>query len=76
MNTQGSRGDSSAHLRCPMCGSAMNRHAEKLVFARESVESIESAEPGAGAHGFEDGGFVDEFHTCPHCRYVLERRAR
>jgi len=48
----------------------MNRHAEKVVFSRESVESIESAE------SFEDEALVDEFHTCPHCRYVLERRAR
>jgi len=53
----------------------MNCHAEKLVFRSESIELVES-EPGAGAHEFEEAGFVDEFHTCPACRYVLERRAR
>ena len=73
MNSPATRGDSSAHLRCPKCGSAMNRHAEKLVFRAE--ESAGASEPAAGA-GFEEQGFVDEFHTCTHCRYVLERRAR
>ena len=51
----------------------MNRHAEKLVFRVE--KSAGSSEPAAGA-GFEEQGLVDEFHTCTHCRYVLERRAR
>jgi len=57
----------------------MNRHAEKLVFQSpsiDSVESVESVEPPAGARGFEDEGFVEEFHTCPGCRYILERRVR
>ena len=65
--------EDTRHLPCPRCGSAMNRHAEKLVFWAE--KSAGSSHPAASV-GFEEQGLVDEFHTCTHCRYVLERQAR
>jgi uncharacterized C2H2 Zn-finger protein len=58
---------SSARLACPRCGATMNRHAEKIVF---------SGDPGDSPSGLELEGAVEEFHTCPGCRYVLERRTR
>jgi len=64
--------EDTSHVPCPRCGSATNRHAEKLVFRADSIESVEST---AGATRFEDEGFVEEFHTCPACHYVLERPA-
>ena len=51
---------SSGRLLCPGCGSEMNFHAEKI--------------DAAGAETGLDG-IVAEFHTCPACKYVLERAA-
>jgi hypothetical protein len=45
----------------------MNVHAEKLDFSRALTEP-EAVDP-------ELGGVVEEFHTCPACKFVLERRA-
>jgi ribosomal protein S27AE len=50
----------SGRLLCPRCGGPMNFHAEKI-------------DPAADA-GSDD--VVAEFHTCPACKYVLERTAR
>ena len=50
----------SGRLLCPRCGGPMNFHAEKI-------------DPAAAAAGRED--VVAEFHTCPACKYVLERAA-
>jgi hypothetical protein len=55
-------------LPCPRCGNRMTRHAEKIVFRGDAAEA---SDPGGGIDGV-----VDEFHTCPACRYVLERRSR
>ena len=53
----------SGRLVCPRCGTEMNRHAEKIDYAADS----DAFDPALG-------GVLSEFHTCPHCRYVLERR--
>jgi len=63
MNTRNSTA-APAHLSCPMCGTPMNRHAEKID-TRLASESVEDTELG---------GALCEIHTCPNCRYVLERR--
>ena len=49
----------SGRLPCPRCEGPMNLHARKL-------------DPAADA-GSEDA--VEEFHTCPACKYVLQRAA-
>ena len=49
----------SGRLLCPRCGGPMNFHAEKI-------------DPAADV-GQDD--VVSEFHTCPACKYVLERAA-
>ena len=51
-------------LLCPRCDGRMNRHAVKVD---------RGADP-AGADADLDG-VVAEFHTCPACKYVLERRS-
>ncbi len=53
-------------LICPRCGSEMNRHAEKLDYGADPAGT--SFDPALGA------GLM-EFHTCPGCKYVLERAA-
>ena len=50
----------SHRLPCPRCGGSMNFHAEKIDRAADG--------------GSEE--VVAEFHTCPACKYVLERAAR
>jgi ssDNA-binding Zn-finger/Zn-ribbon topoisomerase 1 len=54
-------------LRCPECGAEMNFHAEKLDLSR-SFEGVAEADP-------ELGGVLVEIHTCPACKFVLERPA-
>jgi ssDNA-binding Zn-finger/Zn-ribbon topoisomerase 1 len=49
---------------CPKCGTEMNHHAEKLDQSRGDEDDLEL------------GGVVVEIHTCPVCRFVLEREAR
>ena len=50
-------------ITCPACGAEMNRHAEKV--------------DSSGTEGFDSelGGVLMEFHTCPACGLVVERRA-
>ena len=58
----------SGRLICPKCGGEMNFHAEKIDYGA-----------GLAAPASVDaslGGVVEEFHTCPACKYVLERAAR
>jgi hypothetical protein len=45
----------------------MNFHAEKLDLSRALTEP-DAVDP-------ELGGVVEEFHTCPVCKLVLERPA-
>jgi ssDNA-binding Zn-finger/Zn-ribbon topoisomerase 1 len=52
-------------LRCPECGAEMNCHAEKIDMSR-TFEDVVPADP-------ELGGVLVEIHTCPVCRFVLER---
>jgi ssDNA-binding Zn-finger/Zn-ribbon topoisomerase 1 len=52
-------------VRCPECGAEMNFHAEKIDFSRVLSE-FAPADP-------ELGGVLVEIHTCPVCRFVLER---
>jgi rubredoxin len=49
----------SGRWLCPRCGGPMNFHAEKIDPAADSGR----------------GEVVAEFHTCPACKYVLERAA-
>jgi hypothetical protein len=58
----------SGRQLCPRCGDEMNRHAEKLDYGAALADP-------AGADSIL-GGVLEEFHTCPACRYVLERRLR
>lgn len=51
-------------LLCPRCGGEMNLHAEKVDRAADPARS-----------DAELDGVVAEFHTCPACKYVLERVA-
>jgi predicted RNA-binding Zn-ribbon protein involved in translation (DUF1610 family) len=55
-------------LMCPQCGSEMNRHCEKIMYAN-----------GAENEGLVDpvlGGILQEFHTCPKCGSSAARAAR
>ena len=52
---------------CPRCGSGMNRHAEKPDYG---------ADPSGPSFAVIFGAVLMEFHTCPGCKYVLERSAR
>ena len=56
----------SGRVICPRCGSEMNRHAEKLDY---------SVDPSGPFFDATLGAALMEFHTCPGCRYVVERGA-
>lgn len=56
----------STVLRCPKCGTPMNRHAEKLVYAENPAEA-RLADPLLG-------GLIEETHACPKCGNVEARR--
>ncbi len=67
------RADSEAAARegaivCTVCGATMNRHAEKVDFGIAPDETTRETDAVFG-------GAVQEFHTCPGCGYVTERRA-
>jgi ssDNA-binding Zn-finger/Zn-ribbon topoisomerase 1 len=55
-------------VRCPECGAEMNFHAEKLDLIR-ALDDPAATDP-------ELGGVVVQFHACPACKFVLQRRAR
>jgi hypothetical protein len=52
-------------LRCPMCGAEMNFHAEKVDLGN-TFEKVAEVDPDLG-------GALVEIHTCPGCRFVLDR---
>ena len=54
-------------ISCPMCGTPMNHHADKLDQGAAAVEP-HAVDPDLG-------GVVQETHACPNCGYVLFRRA-
>jgi hypothetical protein len=56
----------TARLRCPKCGTPMNRHAEKLVYADNAIDT-RRADPFLG-------GVLEETHACPGCGNVEARR--
>ena len=56
----------TTRLRCPKCGTEMNRHAEKLVYAGAAADSGR-VDPALG-------GQIEETHACPHCGNVESRR--
>jgi hypothetical protein len=62
MNDERTKTSPSGRLLCPRCGSQMNFHAEKID---------RSADPSGADTGLD--GVVAQFHTCPACKYVLER---
>jgi len=53
-------------LRCPKCGTEMNRHAEKLVYSDNAVD--------AGRIDPMLGGLIEETHACPGCGNAEYRR--
>jgi predicted RNA-binding Zn-ribbon protein involved in translation (DUF1610 family) len=53
-------------LRCPRCGTEMNRHAEKLVHP-DSAADLRRVDP-------QLGGLLEETHACPGCGNVEARR--
>ncbi len=53
-------------LRCPQCGAAMNRHAQKLAY----VDSTAELQPVDRA----GEGLLEEIHACPGCGNVESRR--
>jgi hypothetical protein len=61
---QQTRVSPDGRLLCPRCGGQMNLHAEK----------VDRGPDPAGAHADPDG-VVAEFHTCPACKFILERVA-
>jgi ribosomal protein S27AE len=50
-------------IPCPNCGTAMNHHADKLVYL-----CAEALTPG-------DGELLEEFYRCPHCGTGTSRPA-
>lgn len=53
-------------LRCPKCGTEMNRHAEKLVYT-DSGPADRRIDPALG-------GLIEETHACPKCGNIESRR--
>jgi ribosomal protein S27AE len=53
-------------MTCPICGTTMNHHAEKLVDPRDE-EDAEAMDPRLG-------GLIEEVHTCPECGRETSRR--
>ena len=53
-------------LRCPKCGTEMNRHAEKLVYPAD-MSDAPKIDPALG-------GLLEETHACPGCGNVESRR--
>ena len=53
-------------LRCPRCGTDMNRHAEKLVHPDNAADA-RRLDPILG-------GLLEETHACPGCGNVESRR--
>ena len=56
-----------AGLSCPRCGTEMNHHADKVDYSADPSDS-EAADT-------DFVGVLAEFHTCPGCRFVVERPA-
>ena len=54
----------SGRQLCPRCGGQMNLHAEKIDRRADPSEADASLD-----------GVLAQFHTCPACKYVLERTA-
>ena len=57
---------SQTKMQCPMCGAAMNKHAEKIDNAASWREPTSLDSPL--------GGVVMEFHKCPKCGASASRR--
>jgi len=54
-------------ISCPGCGAPMNRHAEKLDTTTVPAKT-DTTDLGLG-------GVVEEFHTCPACKFIVKRLA-
>ncbi|MFL6211622.1 MAG: hypothetical protein ACJ74W_22425 [Pyrinomonadaceae bacterium] len=52
---------------CPVCGVAMNHHADKIDY------NAAAQDPAAADADF--GGVLEEAHTCPECGQTLTRPA-
>jgi ribosomal protein S27AE len=44
----------SDKISCPVCGTAMNHHADKLIYISESATG-------------DTGELIEELHQCPTC---------
>ena len=53
-------------MRCPKCGTEMNRHAEKVVHAGSAAD--------LGLVDAALGGLLEETHACPRCGNIESRR--
>ena len=56
----------TTRLRCPKCGTEMNRHAEKVVYSDSPAD--------AGRIDLALGGLIEETHACPRCGNIESRR--
>ena len=52
-------------MKCADCGAEMNHHADKLVHDDATEDATET----------DEGGFILEAHTCPHCGHSATREA-
>ena len=51
-------------MDCPNCGAPMNHHGDKMVYGAGQPDLPELP---------EDGGVVQEFHSCPACGHSAAR---
>jgi ribosomal protein S27AE len=52
---------------CPVCGVAMNHHADKIDY-NAALQDPTAADAGLG-------GVIEEAHTCPECGQTFTRPA-
>jgi ribosomal protein S27AE len=54
-------------MMCPVCGVAMNHHADKIDY-NAALQDPAAADPDLG-------GVIEEAHTCPECGQTYTRLA-
>ena len=59
--------ETSTKMICPRCGTEMNHHSDKVLYAVESAD-VPEADPALG-------GVIEEFHACPKCGASSSRHA-
>lgn len=53
-------------MNCPVCGSEMNHHADKIDYSITDVD----------AQDYGTGGIIQEVHMCPECGWTEMRIER